>query len=77
MKSKITFDEKKWQAEDDARTMARYEEIMADSKRRNAAIKEARSQAADLNKRANIMNRVAGASKTTTTRPKNINNKKK
>lgn len=57
--AKVSFNEKKWQAEDDARTMARYEEIMADSARRNAAIKEAKQQAAELNKRANAMNKVA------------------
>ena len=53
-----------WQAESDARTMAEYENIMQDSKRKNAAIKAAKSMASDLNKRANAMNKVAG-SKTT------------
>lgn len=59
--AKISDDQKKWQAEDDAFTMARYEEIMADSARRNAAIKAAKEKAADLNKRANAMNKVASA----------------
>lgn len=54
-------DEKKWQAEEDAYTMARYEEIMSDSARRNAAIKAAKEKASDLNKRANAMNKVAGS----------------
>lgn len=58
--SKISSNEKKWQAEEDAYTMARYEEIMADSSRRNAAIKAAKEKASDLNKRANAMNKVAG-----------------
>jgi len=40
--------EQEWQAEDDARTMARYEEIMGDSKRKARAIKKAKEQAADL-----------------------------
>ena len=40
--------------------MARYEEIMSDSARRNAAIKAAKEKASDLNKRANAMNKVAG-----------------
>lgn len=51
---------KDWQAEDDAMTMSRYEEIMQDAKRRAAAIKAAKSMATDLNKRANAMNKVAG-----------------
>ena len=58
--SKLSVDEKKWQAESDAETMARYEEIMADSSRRSAAIKAAKEKASDLNKRANAMNKVAG-----------------
>jgi hypothetical protein len=58
--AKLSIDEKKWQAESDAETMARYEEIMADSARRNAAVKAAKEKASDLNKRANAMNKVAG-----------------
>ena len=57
--TKLSVDEKKWQAESDAETMARYEEIMSDSARRNAAIKAAKEKASDLNKRANAMNKVA------------------
>lgn len=68
---KLSNDEKKWQAESDAETMARYEEIMSDSARKNAAIKAAREKADDLNKRANAMNKVAGnKSKTTSSRSK-------
>ncbi len=59
----ITFDEKRWQAEQDAQTMARYEEIMADNKRKSAAMKVARQQAEDLTKRANAMSKVASGSK--------------
>ena len=59
--SKLSVDEKKWQAESDAETMARYEEIMSDSARRNAAIKAAKEEASELNKRANAMNKVAGS----------------
>lgn len=55
----------RWQAEDDARALAHYEEIMADSKRRNAAVKAARDMASDLNKRASAMNKVAGGSRQT------------
>lgn len=49
-----------WQAEDDARVMAQYQEIMGDSARKNRAIKEANKQAADLTKRANAMRSAAG-----------------
>ncbi len=52
-----------WQAESDADTMARYEEIMSDSKRRSAAVKMARSRADDLNRRATVMSRVANTGK--------------
>lgn len=63
MAKEVKFDERKWQAEMDADTMARYEEIMADSKRKSAAMKVARKQAADLTKRANAMSRVASGNK--------------
>lgn len=52
--------EKKWQAEDDARTLARYQEIMSDNKRKAAAIKQARTEAANLQKRADSMKRAYG-----------------
>ena len=58
--AKISNNDKKWQAEEDAYTMARYEEIMADSARRSAAIKAAKEKASDLNKRASAMSKVAG-----------------
>lgn len=66
--NKISED-KKWQADYDAETMARYEEIMSDAKRRAAAIKAAKEKASDLNKRANIMNKVVNGK--TTSRKKN------
>lgn len=54
----VKYDEAKWQAQADADTMARYQEIISDSKRRNRAIKEAQRQASDLQKRANAMKSV-------------------
>lgn len=57
--SKASSDEQKWQAESDAHTMATYQEIMQDKARMNRAIKVAKSQAADLTKRANAMQNVA------------------
>lgn len=59
----ISKQEKKWQTEEDARTLARYEEIMSDTKRKNAAIKEAKKQASDLTKRAALMNNAANRKK--------------
>lgn len=57
--AKISSNELKWQAEEDARTLARYQEIMGDSGRKNRAIKEATRQANDLEKRLKTM-RAAG-----------------
>ena len=51
--------EQQWQAEDDARTMAQYQEIMGDKNRMNRAIKVAQKQAQDLTKRVNAMQSVA------------------
>ena len=51
--------EQQWQAESDARTMAQYQEILSDKARMNRAIKEARKQANDLQKRTNAMQSAA------------------
>lgn len=61
MPQTISADERRWRAENDAETMARYEEIMGDRARRTAAIKIAKQKASDLNKRAAAMTRVASA----------------
>ncbi len=60
-------EELRGQAESDVQTMANYQEIMGDKARMNRAIKVAKSQAANLTKRANAMQNVA---KTTTTSSK-------
>lgn len=52
-------EQQNWQAQDDAMTMARYQEIMSDKARLNRAVKAAKQQAADLNKRAAAMNAAA------------------
>lgn len=57
--SPISRDEQRWQAESDADTMARYQEIMGDKARMNRAIKVARTKAQDLSKRASAMQSVA------------------
>lgn len=68
--AKISSDEKRWRAESDAETMARYEEIMGDASRRAAAVKIAKQKAADLTKRAGVMSRVSGSTSTPKTRKK-------
>ena len=47
--------ELQWQAEDDARTMARYQEIISDKARLKRATTAARKEVANLTKRANAM----------------------
>lgn len=66
MATKMTKQDLQWQAESDASTMARYQEILQDKARMNRAIKEANKQAQDLNKRANAMR---SAAKIKTSRP--------
>lgn len=61
--SKMDAAEKRFQAEYDAETMARYEEIMGNASRRAAALKVAKSRAAELNRKAAAMNKVANQSK--------------
>lgn len=59
IKSSMNKDDLRWQAESDADTMARYQEIMGDKARMNRAIKVARTKAQDLSKRATAMQNVA------------------
>lgn len=68
--AKILSDEKRWRAESDADTMARYEEIMGDASRRAAAIKVAKQRAADLTKRADAMSHVANSGSRTVKKTK-------
>lgn len=48
----------RWQAEDDAETMARYQEIMNDKSRMSRAVKAAQTKANELQKRANNLKKV-------------------
>ena len=59
LKSKMSKQDLQWQAESDANTMMRYQEIMNDKARRDRAIKEAQRQADDLSKRASVMKSVS------------------
>lgn len=56
------FNEKKWQAEQDAETLARYQEIMESPARRRTAEKLARSKAEALMKRSELMKKASGGS---------------
>lgn len=68
--AKMSADEKRWRAESDAATMARYQEILNDPARKRAAVAEAQRQAKDLNRRAAAMNSVANTRGNTTKRKK-------
>ena len=57
-----------WQAEEDAHTMARYQEIMQDKQRMNRAVKEANKQAQDLSKRASVMKSAASIKQSSSSR---------
>lgn len=59
--------EQQWQAEEDARTLGRYQEILQDKARMNRATKEAEKQARDLSKRASIMQNASKAKTTVRT----------
>lgn len=55
--------EKRWRAEEDARILASYNEIMANPQRKKLAIKVAEQQANELLKRANALKKVANKGK--------------
>jgi hypothetical protein len=67
MATKVSKQDLQWQAESDANTMMRYQEIMSDKARMNRAIKEAEKQAKDLNRRANAMQNAAKVKTSTRT----------
>lgn len=60
---KMSAQERKWQAEDDARTLDRYQEIMNDSGRKSRAMKEATRQANDIEKKLKTMRAVGDKTK--------------
>lgn len=70
MATKMSKEQLQWQAESDASTMARYQEIINDKARMNRAITEAKKQARDLQQRAaNMQNATkfkSSSAKTTT-----------
>ena len=58
-----TAREKRWRAEEDARILASYNEIMANPQRKKLAIKVAEQQANELLKRANALKKIANKGK--------------
>ena len=62
--------EQMYQAQDDAYTMARYQEIIKDKGRAARAIKVAKQQATNMQKQADVMMSVAKTKTKTTTRKK-------
>lgn len=63
-------EQQKWQAQDDAYTMARYHEIMADKARASRAVKAAQQQASGMEKQAQAMRSAAKVKVSSTTRKK-------
>jgi hypothetical protein len=56
---KLSPDEKKWRAQDDAQTLARAEEIKMDKMRHSMASKEAINMAKEHQKKADSMKKIA------------------
>ena len=54
---KLSEDELRWRAEEDARTLERYQEIMNDKPRLEAAMKQAKKTVDNLQKRANALSK--------------------
>ena len=52
---KISADELKWRAEEDARTLERYQEIIKDKDRLKAALTQAEKQVDNLKQRADAI----------------------
>ena len=54
---KLSEDELRWRAEEDARTLERYQEIMNDKPRLEAAMKQAKKTVDNLQERANVLSK--------------------
>ena len=54
---KLSEDELRWRAEEDARTLERYQEIMSDKPRLEAAMKQAKKTVDNLQERANALSK--------------------
>jgi hypothetical protein len=60
----LTAQDRKWQAEEDARSLAAANEIKKDKKRMTAAKKEAKTMAKEADTKAKAMKQVARVGKT-------------
>lgn len=56
-KRKMTEDELRWQSEEDARTLERYQEIVNDKARLNRAMKATAKIVDNLEERAKVLNK--------------------
>lgn len=78
---RMTAEDKRWQREDDARTLARAEEIIADRMRHTGAVSEAKKMVKAEEKRAAAMKKVARKKKKVTkkkvVRKRVVKNKKR
>ena len=54
---KLSEDELRWRVEEDARTLERYQEIMNDKPRLEAAMKQAKKTVDNLQERANALSK--------------------
>lgn len=54
---KMSEDELRWRAEEDARTLERYQEIIKDKARLDAAMKQAEKTIDNLQQRANALSK--------------------
>jgi hypothetical protein len=70
MAKALSVSDKEWQARDDANTLASAEEIMQDSKRMKAAASQAEKMAADRQKAADSLKKIAQKGKGPKTVPK-------
>ena len=62
--TKITKSELDWRAEDDARVLAQYQEILLDKARLSRAKKAATKEVANLSNRLQIMKKVSATKST-------------
>ena len=53
----LSKDELRWRAEEDARTLERYQEIMSDKKRLDMALAKAKETVTNLEQRAKALNK--------------------
>lgn len=61
--ARITKQELEWQAQDDARILAQYQEILLDKARLKNAQLAAKKEVANLNKRLQVMKKVTTTKK--------------